>query len=229
MKQEFIYGKNSVLDALEQNFPISELWVQENINFQTKFKNVKRVSREKLNTITDQNHQGFIAFIKPYQYAHFEQLLKHKPENVLILDHIQDVQNLGAIIRSANVFGINWIIIPSDRAASVTPTVLKIASGGINNMNIIKANSLLPTINSLKKEGYWVYVTALNENAKQINETKFNTPSVLVIGNEEKGVSSTILKNADEVIYIPQKGNVQSLNASVATGIALYCLVNQKN
>ncbi|MGX9340427.1 23S rRNA (guanosine(2251)-2'-O)-methyltransferase RlmB [Mycoplasma sp. 4044] len=227
--KNFIFGRNSVIDAINENFPITEIWIQENIKLDIKFKNVKKVSKVKLDKITEQNHQGVIAFIKDFEYADFEKLLRNKPDNVLILDHIQDVQNLGAIIRSANVFGVNWILIPTDRAASVTPVALKISSGGFVNMNIIKVPSLFNAIEKLKQNGYWIYATALNQNASDINKTKFNRPSVLVIGNEQKGVSNTIIKASDQLIYIPQKGTVQSLNASVATGIALFCLTNNPN
>ncbi|MGX9358381.1 23S rRNA (guanosine(2251)-2'-O)-methyltransferase RlmB [Mycoplasma sp. 128] len=227
--KNFIFGRNSVIDAINENFPITEIWIQENIKLDIKFKNVKKVSKVKLDKITEQNHQGVIAFIKDFEYADFEKLLRNKPDNVLILDHIQDVQNLGAIIRSANVFGVNWILIPTDRAASVTPVALKISSGGFVNMNIIKVPSLFNAIEKLKQNGYWIYTTALNQNASDINKTKFNRPSVLVIGNEQKGVSNTIIKASDQLIYIPQKGTVQSLNASVATGIALFCLTNNPN
>ncbi|WP_237023528.1 23S rRNA (guanosine(2251)-2'-O)-methyltransferase RlmB [Mycoplasma miroungirhinis] len=222
-----IVGKNSVFDALENGFNVEKIFVQKNINMKINFHNIEYVSKEKLNDLTDQNHQGIIAVIKPFNYADFNELVIKKPQQVIILDHIQDPHNLGAIMRSANVFDLKWIILPKDRAASVNATALKISSGGFNGLKIIKVPSLNNVINKLKEIGYWVYATSLDKNSVNINDVKFNSPTVLIIGNEQKGVSNTLLKLSDQNIYIPQYGTVQSLNASVAAGICFYCLKNK--
>ncbi|WP_246529760.1 23S rRNA (guanosine(2251)-2'-O)-methyltransferase RlmB [Mycoplasma zalophi] len=222
-----IVGRNSVIDALANGYDIEKIYIQNNINIKLNFKNIEYVSKEKLNSLTDQNHQGIIAIIKPFNYADFNELILKKPEQVIILDHIQDPHNLGAIMRSANAFGLKWIIIPKDRAASVNATALKISSGGFNGLKIVKNSSLNTTINKLKEIGYWVYATSLDNKSININDVKFNTPTVLIIGNEQKGVSNTLLKLSDQNIYIPQAGTVQSLNASVAAGICFYCLKNK--
>ncbi|QJG67271.1 23S rRNA (guanosine(2251)-2'-O)-methyltransferase RlmB [Mycoplasma phocoenae] len=222
MNKNIICGRNSVLDAVDNKFNIETIYIQKGSNIKINFDNIKFISREEMNKMTRENHQGIIAVIKPFNYADFNQIINKMIDKVLILDHIQDPHNLGAIIRSANVFGVNWIIIPEDRAAAITPTVLKISSGGFANMNIVKVASIYTAIDKLKSAGFWIYSTALGKNAKDISKVKFNENSVLVIGNEAKGVSNTILKHSDELIYIPQKGTVQSLNASVAAGISLY-------
>ncbi|AWX69346.1 23S rRNA (guanosine(2251)-2'-O)-methyltransferase RlmB [[Mycoplasma] anseris] len=228
MKQ-FIYGKNSVLDAIKNNFPIKTLYLQNNIQDKNiNFHNIKRLSYYEMNNLVKGNHQGYIAEINEFQYHDFGSILKDKPENVLILDHIQDPQNFGAILRSANVFNIKHIIIPKNRACEVTPTVLKTSSGGFNNIKIIKMASLFEAIKNLKEAGYWVYATALNDQAKKLHEINFAKPTCLIMGNEETGVSNTLIKHADEVIYIEQFGEVQSLNVSCASAIAMYELTKSK-
>ncbi|AWX42963.1 RNA methyltransferase [Metamycoplasma cloacale] len=228
MKQ-YIFGKNSVLDAIKNNFPIKTLYIQNNLqDKKINFPKIKYLSYFELNNLVKGNHQGYIAEIEDYQYHDIGVILKDKPENVLILDHIQDPQNFGAIIRSANVFGINHIIIPKNRACEVTPTVLKTSSGGFNNVKIIKIASLFEAIDYLKKNGFWIYATALNNQAKKLHQISFAKPTCLIVGNEESGVSNTLIKHADEVIYIEQFGLVQSLNVSVASGIAMYELTKKK-
>ncbi|CRH47711.1 Putative TrmH family tRNA/rRNA methyltransferase [Chlamydia trachomatis] len=153
--KNFIYGKNSVLEALENNFPIIRIYLLKGLeNRSIKFKNITYLSMNEMNKITNGNHQGYIAEIAPFNYHDIHTILKDKPETVLILDHIQDPQNFGAIIRSSNVFGIKHIIIPKDRSVDVTPTVLKTSSGGFKNVKIIKVTSLFESIEFLKKNGF---------------------------------------------------------------------------
>ncbi len=221
---KLICGKNSVLEALNKNYPIKKLYLRKGlINKEIKFKNIVYVDGIQMDKMTKENHQGYIAEIDDYQYYDLGTILKDKPENVLILDHIQDPQNFGAIIRSANVFGIKHIIIPKDRACDVTSTVMKVSSGGFRNVKIIKVSSLFEACEQLKKNGFWVYASALNNQASKLHKTNFAKPSCVIVGNEEKGVSSTLIKHADEVIYIEQKSDsVQSLNVASATSIILY-------
>ena len=194
---KYIYGKNSVLDALKANYPIKKIYLLKGHDIKLNFKNVEYLTNFELNKLINGNHQGYIAEIEEYKYYDLGSIFKDRANFVLMLDHIQDPQNLGAIIRSANAFSVKHIIIPKDRSASITPTVLKISSGGFNNIKIIKVASLLDAINQLKKND-------------------------LIMGNEEKGVSNTLLNISDQNVYIPQSGEVQSLNVSVATGIMLY-------
>lgn len=222
---KYIYGKNSVMDALNNHFPIKKLFIQNNLSFKQKlnFKNISYITLQEMNKLVKGNHQGFIAEIEEYRYFDIGTIIKDKASQVLVLDHIQDPQNFGAILRSANAFNFNYIIIPKDRACDVTPTVLKTSSGGFNGLKIIKVSSLLEAINFLKEKGFWVYASALNNNAKKLDDlNNFALPICLIVGNEEKGISSTLLKNSDEVIYIEQFGTVQSLNVSVASAILMH-------
>ena len=219
---KYIYGKNSVLDALKANYPIKKIYLLKGHDIKLNFKNVEYLTNFELNKLINGNHQGYIAEIEEYKYYDLGSIFKDKAKFVLMLDHIQDPQNLGAIIRSSNAFSVKHIIIPKDRSVSITPTVLKISSGGFNNIKIIKVASLFDAINQLKKNDFWVYATALSDKAINVCKASFNFPLCLIMGNEEKGVSNTLLNKSDQNVYIPQSGEVQSLNVSVATGIMLY-------
>ncbi|TPE57536.1 23S rRNA (guanosine(2251)-2'-O)-methyltransferase RlmB [[Mycoplasma] falconis] len=228
--KKIIYGRNSVLEALENKYPISKIYLQKGLtNKNLKFNNITFLDLTQMNKMTNNgNHQGYIAEIEEYKYYDLGSIFKDKANKVLMLDHVQDPQNFGAIIRSANVFGIKHIIIPKNRAVDVTPVVLKTSSGGFNNVKIIKVASLFDCIAELKKQGFWIYASALNQSAKKMQNIKFADPTCIVVGNEGSGVSNTIIKHADEVVYIEQnEGSVQSLNVSAATAILLYELDKQ--
>ncbi|QJG66252.1 23S rRNA (guanosine(2251)-2'-O)-methyltransferase RlmB [Mycoplasma phocoeninasale] len=222
--RNIIFGKNSVLEALKNGYPIEKLYLQKGlVNRDIKFKNIVYLDLSEMNKMAKGNHQGYIAEIKDYQYYDFGSILKDKPETILMLDHIQDPQNFGAIMRSASVFGIKHIIIPKNRCCEVTATVLKISSGGFKDIKVIKVASLFEAIESLKKNNFWIYASVLNEKAKKLHKTIFSKPTCLIVGNEESGVSNTLIKHSDELIYIEQKEDaIQSLNVATATGILLY-------
>lgn len=226
MEKLYVCGRNSVEDALKANLPIEAIYVN---SFQLAQK-LKQITKAKIEmkdnsffaNYRNDNHQGVIAILRDFPIYDLETIKKDNSENVLVLDHIQDPHNLGAIIRTANACGIKHLIISKERSANITSTVLKVSSGGFVNMKIIKVNSISATLTKLKKWNYWIYVSALDENAQKVNQVTFNKPTVLVAGNEGDGVSKSTLNEADQVIYIPQKGSVQSMNVSVATGILLY-------
>lgn len=229
---KYICGKNSVVDALKNKVFIKKLYIVnlskiekellENINFEL-------ISKEDMDQMTNLNHQGFLAILEnEFSYSSFDEILRDKPKMILILDHIEDVNNFGAIIRSANAAGLKHIIIPKERSAQVTETVLKVSSGGIINMKIARVNSLQSTLEKLKNNHYWVYVSAI-EKGNDYSKINYNLPLVLVVGNEGKGVSRTTLKQSDQNIFIPMNGSVQSLNVSVATGILLFEIIKKIN
>ncbi len=218
---KLICGKNSVLDALENELPLSKVYLLKPID--KKIDNgikVQITSKREMDKLTKENHQGFIAELKEFNYFTLDDLLKDNPEKFLILDRIQDPHNFGAILRSANAFGIKHIVIAKDRQVEVTPTVLKVSSGGYVGVKIIRVDSMQTAIKRIKDANIWIYATAL-EKGTPVNKVTFNTPMALVVGNEGKGVSKPILKQSDQNVYIPMNGTVQSLNVSVATGILL--------
>ncbi len=165
-------------------------------------------------------------FLKDFNYYEIDIIKKDNPKTVLILDHIQDPHNFGAILRTANAAGIKHIIIPKDRSAEVTSTVLKVSSGGFVGVKTIKVSNIVASINKLKSWGFWIYSSLLDQNAVPYNKVEYNEHCALVVGNEEKGISKPIINATDVKVYIPQFGTVQSMNVSVATGILLFELVN---
>ncbi|MBU4689578.1 23S rRNA (guanosine(2251)-2'-O)-methyltransferase RlmB [Mycoplasma zalophidermidis] len=227
MEKLILWGRNSVNDAINAKLPIMVIYVN-NENLAQKIKTqttVKVVVEDNkfFDQITRENHQGIIAVLKDFPIYDLAIIEKEKPNNVLVLDKIQDPHNLGAILRTANALGIKHIILSKDRSAGITSTVLKVSSGGFVGVKVVKVNNLVAALKRLKKAGYWVYSSALSENAQHFDKVEYNKPTILVIGNEGSGVSQPVLNESDVIIYIPQKGTVQSLNVSVAAGL----LINQ--
>lgn len=220
--RELLCGKNTILDAIENKMPIKVIYTTRPNELKTDL-DVRVVDRQFLDKLTRENHQGFVAELGEFNYYDLNEIFKDKPEKVLILDHVQDPRNLGAIMRSVNAFGVKHIIIPKDRAAMVTPAALKVSSGGYVGLKIIRVTSLIDAVEKMKDNSFWVYATAL-EGATDIKKTTFNYPLAMIMGNEEKGVSNTLLKHSDGKVYIDMNGTVQSLNVSVATGIVLFSI-----
>ncbi len=224
---KIISGKNSVIDAIENKLNIIKIISTKKPNFDTKNIVIEIQSKEYLDSLTNSNHQGIIAIISSFEYYSLESIIKQRPEVVLILDHIEDVHNFGAIIRTANASGINHIIIPDKRSVQINDVVLKVSSGGFVNMKIAKVSSLQPVIEKLKKINYWIYSTSLDEQSVDYTSINYNFPLAIVVGNESKGISKTILKASDQIVSIPMYGTVQSLNVSVATGILLFDIIKK--
>ena len=176
------------------------------------------VEKELLNKMTKENHQGIVLEIEDFHYSELEEIMDGS--FLLILDHLEDPHNLGAIIRSAEAAGVTGIILPKDRSVSVTDTVIKTSAGAINNVKIVKVTNLVDTIKKLQKENFFIY--GADMEGCDLRETTFADKKVLVIGNEGNGISPIIEKNCDEIISIPMKGQVNSLNASVAAAILIF-------
>ncbi len=179
------------------------------------------------------SHQGVAARISEFEYATVESILGlagSKGEKLLlvILDHIEDPQNLGAIVRTVNVLGGHGVVIPKDRAASVTPAVVKASSGAVNHVLIAKVVNLSTVIEVLKKKGVWI-VGADPSASRHIYAEDFgNLDIALVIGSEGRGLGQKVKEQCDFLVSIPQAGNVASLNASVSAGILIYEIIRQR-
>ena len=176
------------------------------------------VEKELLNKMTKENHQGIVLEIEDFHYSELEEIIDGS--FLLILDHLEDPHNLGAIIRSAEAAGVTGMILPKDRSVSVTDTVIKTSAGAINNVKIVKVTNLVDTIKKLQKNNFFIY--GADMEGVDLRKTTFADKKVLVIGNEGKGISPIIEKNCDEIIRIPMKGQVNSLNASVAAAILIF-------
>ena len=175
-------------------------------------------SNDVLNKMVKGNHQGVV--IEREEFKYFELKDIQDEEFLVILDHLEDPHNFGAIIRTAEAAGIKTIIIPKDRSVSVNDTVIKTSVGTTSNVKIVKVTNIAETIKKLQKEGYFVYGTSMN--GKDCGDVDFSGKKVLIIGNEGKGISKIVEEKCDEIISIPMKGEVNSLNASVAAGILIF-------
>jgi len=241
--QEFtIEGKNAVIEAYRAGKPIDKIFILDGANegpimtIKREAKKhdtmVKYVSKERLDQMSENGkHQGVIAYAAAYEYAEVEDMLalareKNEPPFLVLLDGIEDPHNLGAIIRTANQAGAHGVIIPKNRAVGLTATVAKTSAGALNYTPVAKVTNIGKTIEELKKEGLW-FVCADMDGTTMYN-LDLKGPIGLVIGNEGEGVSRLVKEKCDFVASIPMKGDIDSLNASVAAGILAYEIVRQR-
>ncbi len=241
--EDQIEGRNAVIELLESGKDINKLYVTSGersgsinkILSIAKEKKVIVVEKDKkqmdIMAQTD-NYQGVIAVVPPFEYCEIEDILDYATEKeeapfVLILDGIEDTHNLGAIIRTAETAGVHGIIIPKRRAASVNSTVSKVSCGAVEYIKIARVNNITDSINKLKEAGLWICGTAIDAEKYYFNQD-LTGPLGIVIGNEGKGMSDLVGKNCDFLVKIPMMGKVESLNASVSTGIILYEALKQR-
>lgn len=237
-----IEGRNAVLEAFRSGKTIDKLFVLDGCQdgpVQTIVREAKKqgtilqyVSRERLDQISRTGkHQGVLAYAAAYQYAEVEDLLKlaeekGEPPFLFLLDGIEDPHNLGAIIRTANLAGAHGVIIPKRRAVGLTATVAKTSAGALNYTPVAKVTNLSATIEQLKEKGLW-FVCA-DMGGEEMYRLNLKGPIGLVIGNEGEGVSRLVREKCDLIASIPMKGDIDSLNASVAAGVLAYEIVRQR-
>ncbi|MDF9825544.1 23S rRNA (guanosine2251-2'-O)-methyltransferase [Breznakia sp. PF5-3] len=237
MKQ-YVYGKNVVKQLLEDDKKIYEINIFE--NFKDKdilsviyYKGIKlsKVSKKRLDQLSNfQNHQGIVATIDAYRYYELSEVLKHpkgKYPLLVMLDGIEDPHNLGAILRTCDAVNVDGVIIGKHRSVELNATVAKVSTGAIDHVPVCKVTNLSKTLQSLKDEGFWVIGTDM-ENASDYHSVDYRMPLVLVIGSEGFGISNLVKKNCDYFISLPMEGHVTSLNASVACGVLLYEIFNNR-
>ena len=231
-----IEGRNAVLEALRAGKPIDKLYVLDGCPdgpVRTIIREAKKgdtiinyVKKERLDQLSETgHHQGVIAMAASYEYATVEDILEKAREKgeapfIFVLDNIEDPHNLGAMIRTANLAGAHGVIIPKRRAVGLTPTVARTSAGAINYTPVAKVTNLKQTMEQLKKEGMW-FVCA-DMDGTPYYQMDLKGPMGLVIGNEGEGVSRLIKETCDFVASIPMKGDIDSLNASVAAGAVSY-------
>ncbi|WP_152668106.1 23S rRNA (guanosine(2251)-2'-O)-methyltransferase RlmB [Clostridium cylindrosporum] len=240
--EEFIEGRNPVLEALKSERTIEKIYVSKG-DVEGSIKVIISKARDKgiviqemdkkgLDNISVTNsHQGVIARVTPFNYSEVQDILdyaKEKEEDpfVIILDEIEDPHNFGSIIRTANACGAHGIIIPKRRSALVTQTVLKVSAGAAEGMKIAKVTNLNQTIKDLKDKGLWIIGTDMDGEVCYNSNLKGSLG--LVVGSEGKGISRLVKENCDIVVRIPMNGTINSLNASVAAGIIMYEIVRQR-
>ena len=226
-----IYGKNPVIEAIRAKKAL-KVFAVNSFNDQKILSLIKdnhltivSISPNEMDKMCDGGvHQGIAAELKPYQTVSLEEIIakakKKEKKIIVMLDGIEDPHNLGAILRSADVFEASGIILPKHNSVSLNATVAKTSAGAINYVPVAVVNNLNQAIKTLKEEGYWI-VSTDGSATISYSSIKYDFPVVVVIGSEGKGVSSLVLKNSDYIVKIPQFGHVNSLNASVAAGILL--------
>lgn len=230
----FVSGRNNVKEILKENIFIKKAFCQDNFNEQDiinllKKKNIliEYMEKRKLDNLVKNNHQGIILEVDDYKYFMIDDLIKNKDNcNIIILDHIEDPHNLGAIVRTAEAIGFDGIILPLNRSVSVNETVMKTSVGTLFNVKICQVTNLVNTIKYLKKNGFWIY--GADMNGENFSKTKYANKTCLIIGNEGKGLSRIVRDECDFFVSIPMVGKVNSLNASVAAGILMYSIALKK-
>lgn len=237
-----IEGRNAVIEAFRSGKTIDKVYILDGcqdgpimtIKREAKKQDtmLKYVAKERLDQMSETGkHQGVIAIAAAYEYAQVEDMLalaskKGEPPFLFLLDNIEDPHNLGAIIRTANLAGAHGVIIPKNRAAGLTATVARTSAGALNYTPVAKVTNLAKTIEELKEEGLW-FVCA-DMGGTRMYDLNLTGPIGLVIGNEGEGVGRLVKEKCDMVASIPMKGDIDSLNASVAAGVLAYEIVRQR-
>ena len=242
INETLIEGRNPVIEAIRAGKPIDKLYILDGCNDgpvmsikrEAKKKDifVKYVTKERLDQLSETGkHQGVIAYTAAYEYSELEDIFelaqkKGEAPFVIILDNIEDPHNLGAVIRTANLAGAHGVIIPKNRAVGLTSTVARTSAGAINYTPVVRVTNIVRTIEELKKQGMWFVCADMDGTIMYDLDLKGSIG--LVIGNEGEGVSRLVKENCDMIAAIPMKGDIDSLNASVAAGVLAYEIVRQR-
>lgn len=222
----YVCGRNVAKEYLNSNETISEAYLLENFTdldilkpLREKTHNIKYVKRVQLDRMTRENHQGIILKVDDFNYSNLDSLNKDNAL-VVILDHIEDPHNFGAIIRTCEAAGVTGIIIPKDRCVDVNATVIRTSVGASKYVPIVQITNITNTMNELKKNGFWIVGTDMD--GEDYTKIDYKGKTAIVIGNEGSGISDLVRKNCDFIATIPMNGKINSLNASVAAGIVIY-------
>jgi len=231
----YVYGRNVARDLLNDPKKIQKAILQDGFNDKelisllenAKIK-VEYRSKRELDDLSSGVHQGIILTIPDYQYHNLDSILSSDHDDVVvILDHLEDPHNFGAIIRTCEAAGIHSIILPKDRQVQVNATVMKTSVGTVDQMNLVQVANIANSIDQLKDAGYWIVGTAL-ENSVDYRSVDYSGKIAIVIGNEGSGISNLVSKKCDYLVKIPMYGTTNSLNASVATGIMIYEVIRNR-
>lgn len=230
----YICGKNVAKEYLNGNNKIKKVFLNNNFNdpeimslLKTKKIKIDYVDKRELDRKTLENHQGIILEVDDFEYSDLSVIESIENPLVVMLDHIQDPHNFGAIIRTCEAAGVDAIIIPKDRSVSVNGTVIRTSVGASKYVPIIRVTNLVQTIKEMKKDGFWFFGTDMNgENYSKLD---YKGKTALIIGNEGDGMSKLVKDNCDFIASIPMIGKINSLNASVAAGIIIYEAVRCRN
>lgn len=237
-----IFGIRAIIEAVEANKVIDKILLQKGLSnelfhqlrkaLQGKDIPFQFVPPEKLKKLTDKNHQGAIAYLAEVNYYEVEELLAQVFESgktplLLILDRVTDVRNFGAIARSAECAGVDFIIIPSRGSAQINGDAIKTSAGALHRIKVCREENLKNTIEYLKESGLQI-IACHEKTEKLIYDADYKKPTAIIMGSEENGISGEYLKRSDVQVKIPMNGNISSLNVSVATGIVLFEALHQR-
>lgn len=233
-------GRNAVIELLKTDKNIEKIMLEKDpqgslksIFAEARKKNIRVqfVDRRALDKLSeDKRHQGVIAFTTDFKYSSLDEIISSRKETggfIVLCDGIEDVHNLGSIIRVAECAGADGVVIPSNNSASVTEAVVRISAGAANHIKVAKVNSINRAVDELKKQNYWLY--ALEADGSNIYDADLTGNIAIVVGGEDSGVKRLTREKCDFTLSIPLKGKVNSLNASVAFGIAAYEAVRKRN
>lgn len=244
-QSDLIYGRHSVVSALESERSLNRIWITAKLRYDPRFYTLLQEAKRQgtvIDEVTPQrishltrhaNHQGVAAQVTPYQYLDLAELIttaKSKAEKpvLIAIDGVTDPHNLGAIARTAEALGAQGIVIPQRRSVGITSTVMKVAAGALETLPVARVVNLSQALEELKQAGFWIYGTAANAADKPIHTVTFDSATVLVIGGEGEGLSVLTQRHCDALVSVPLQGRTPSLNASVAAGMALYEIYRQR-
>lgn len=229
----YVFGKNVALEILKKGDKIKKAYIYKDFNDRNIISALQKskicinyCTKMELDKLANGNHQGIILSVPDYEYTDISKMIDKQDALIVILDHLEDPHNLGAIIRTCEAAGVDGIVIPRDRSVSVNSTVMKVSAGALENMDIACVTNLNNTIKYLKDNGFWIVGT--NMNGMPYDEIDYHGKIAIVIGNEGSGMSKLITDSCDFIASIPMRGEINSLNASVATGIIVYEAVKSR-
>jgi 23S rRNA (guanosine2251-2'-O)-methyltransferase len=244
VSEEYIVGKNPVLEALRSGRSMNKIWIAEGslrgtmtqvMSMAKEIKvQVQLVPKKKIDQVAEgQAHQGVIAFVAAYEYAEVEDIIqaakeKDEPPFILILDEIEDPHNLGSILRTADVVGAHGVIIPKRRAVGLTSTVAKSSAGAMEYVPVARVTNVVRTMEELKEQGIWMVGTDAT-GEQDFRQGRYDMPIGLVIGSEGKGMSRLVKETCDFTVRLPMAGQVTSLNASVAGALLMFEVYRQRH
>lgn len=232
----YVYGKNVAKELIKNQRKIKKAYLYKGMvdsalesELLSLGVNINYLDKNGLNKIATGNHQGIVLEISNFKYLSETEMFNNLPLKpfIIILDHVEDPHNFGAIIRTSEAAGVDYIIIPKDRSVKVNSTVMKTSVGALDNVKIVEVTNLNNTIKKLKKKNVWIVGTDM-ENSVAYDSIDYKVPIALVIGSEGFGMSNLVKKNCDFIARIPMYGKINSLNASVAAGIMIYEVVRQR-
>ena len=230
-----IYGKNVAKETISNNKVINKAILSKDFNdknilsmLQNRNIKIEYITKNEMDKMVKENHQGIILSVPDYSYVEIDEILDNEKPFIVILDHIEDPHNFGAIIRTCEAAGVDGIVIPKDRSVSVNSTVMKTSAGALNNVKVCKVTNLNRTIDYLKDKGVWIVGTDMTDSVSYY-DIDYDIPIAIVIGSEGFGISKLVREKCDYVVNIPMKGKINSLNASVAAGILIYKIFEKRN